>query len=605
MLLEPLWQRIFSCMGKDFYMKVDLSDVKVRSRKQRTAKTEYVVNAEEMQRCDANTIEYFGMPQLVLMERAALTAKELMERRWQGILGEGARVLIACGNGNNGGDGAALARLLFLAGCDVTVLVSGEWEKYSSALRKQMEILERYCADKRSKSGDDASNITMITDDDWKQERERESIRKAGAEKDGCLREYDLVVDALFGIGLSRPISGIYREKIEWLNRLGGKKAALDIPSGISARDGSVLGSAFRADLTVTFGFWKRGMLLYPGRDICGETIVADIGITRESFLGTCPAGVTIGRAGSAKKSIKDSVYLGTIIKRSQNSHKGTYGKVLLFAGSAGAPGAALLAGEAVLRSGAGMLRMVSPAENRELVISGLPEAMYQALNEETDWEKLLGWCDAVVAGPGIGRCDLTERSLEIILTVMSETGARKPIVLDADGLNLLAFSERLSELVKGYAGQGGIVMMTPHMAEFARLLHCSVQDLQKERMERLEEYCRKMEAILVSKDAATVVGYGGDCQNFRYYINQTGNSGMATAGSGDVLSGIMGALAAFTAVSLREHKEEADEMAAYFQAAYHAVYLHGLAGDAAAEKYGEASMKAGDIIRALPKLLG
>ena len=191
------------------------------------------------------------------------------------------------------------------------------------------------------------------------------------------------MVDALFGIGLSRPISGIYREKIEWLNRLGGKKAALDIPSGISARDGSVLGSAFRADLTVTFGFGKRGMLLYPGRDICGETIVADIGITRESFLGTCPAGVTIGRARSAKKSIKDSVYLGTIIKRSQNSHKGTYGKVLLFAGSAGAPGAALLAGEAVLRSGAGMLRMVSPAENRELVISGLPEAMYQALNEE------------------------------------------------------------------------------------------------------------------------------------------------------------------------------------------------------------------------------
>lgn len=574
-----------------------------------TATVEYIVSAEEMQRADENTINYFGIPQLVLMERAALTAKELMERRWQGILGEGARVLIACGNGNNGGDGAALARLLFLAGCDVTVLVSGEPEKYSSALRKQMEILERYCADKRSKSRDDASNITMITDDDWKQERERERIRKAerktGAEKDGCLRGYDLVVDALFGIGLSRPIGGIYREKIEWLNRLGGKKAALDIPSGISARDGSVLGSAFRADLTVTFGFWKRGMLLYPGRDICGETIVADIGITRESFLGTCPAGGTIGRADRAKKRIKDSVYLGTIIKRSQNSHKGTYGKVLLFAGSAGAPGAALLAGEAVLRSGAGMLRMVSPAENRELVISGLPEAMYQALNEETDWEKLLGWCDAVVAGPGIGRCDLAERSLEKILTVMSETGARKPIVLDADGLNLLAFSERLSELVKGYAGQGGIVMMTPHMAEFARLLHCSVQDLQKERMERLEEYCHKMGAILVSKDAATVVGYGGDCQNFRYYINQTGNSGMATAGSGDVLSGIMGALAAFTAVSLREHGEEADRGAAYFQAAYHAVYLHGLAGDAAAEKYGEASMKAGDIIRALPKLLG
>ncbi len=572
---------------------------------------EYIVSAEEMQRADANTIDHYGIPQLVLMERAALAAKELIGQRWQGISAEGSRVLIACGNGNNGGDGAALARLLFLSGCDVTVLVSGGREKYSSALRTQMEILERYCTCRGEKGGADGSALTIITDDDWKRGRAQKKGQEEEREREEGGRAYDLVVDALFGIGLSRQITGNYQEKIEWLNGLGGKKAALDIPSGVSAQDGSVLGCAFRADLTVTFGFLKRGMLLYPGREICGETIVADIGITEESFLGRYPAGITIGRAASDGRVMsrgmgiagEDSLRL--LVKRTQNSHKGTYGKVLLFAGSAGAPGAALLAGEAVFRSGAGMLQMVSPPENRELVISRLPEAMYRALDENTDWEKLLGWCDAVVVGPGIGQGDIAEASLEKILTLVSEKDLCKPIVLDADGLNLLAASERLSELAKKYTGQGGIVIMTPHMAEFARLLHCSVSEVQRERLERLEKYCRETGAILVSKDAATVVGCAGESKNFQYYINQTGNSGMASAGSGDVLSGIMGALAAFTAVRLRKGTEEADKKAAYFQAVCHAVYLHGLAGDLAAGKYGEASMKAGDIVMALPEVLG
>ena len=164
--------------------------------------------------------------------------------------------------------------------------------------------------------------------------------------------------------------------------------------------------------------------------------------------------------------------------RRDPNGHKGSFGKALLFAGSAGTPGAALLAGEAVLRSGAGMLQIVSPAENRELILTRLPEAMYQALTEQTDWEKMLKWCDAVVIGPGIGQGTAAQKSMEKILTYMSENRAIKPVILDADGLNLLASSGRLSELVKIYTAQGGIVIMTPHMAEFARLLHCSVPEL-------------------------------------------------------------------------------------------------------------------------------
>ena len=548
---------------------------------------EYIVDVGEMQRADENTIQYFGVPQLVLMERAALEARDAILQKWPEIFTESARILVAAGNGNNGGDGAALARLFFLMGHDVTVLVSGQEEKYSPAMRKQMEILGKYAAAIKGQVDIPEKYLRVIVDEEWEREacREKES--------------YDLAVDALFGIGLSREISGIYRKKIEWLNGLSGKKAALDIPSGISAQDGSVLGCAFRADLTVTFGFLKRGMLLYPGRELCGEQKTADIGITAESFLGEYPAGTTLDRKAD------DTVR--AFLSRRQNSHKGSFGKVLLMAGSAGTPGAALLAGEAVLRSGAGMLQIVSPPENREIMITRLPEAMYQALSEDTDWEKLLGWCDAVVAGPGIGQGELAEQNMEKILTLVSEKSLRKPLVLDADGLNLAASSEKLSELIRAYTAQGGIVIMTPHMAELARLLHCSIKELQTARLEMMGQYVRESGVILAGKDAVTIVGYGRETGAFRYYINQTGNSGMATAGSGDVLSGIMGALTALTAVRQKagEKKESgATEKEAYFQAASMAVYLHGLAGDMAAEKYGEVSMKAGDLMRELPELL-
>lgn len=547
-----------------------------------------MVNSDEMRRADENTISYFGVPQLVLMERAALAAKEYIGAMWPEISGGSARILIALGNGNNGGDGAALARLFYLQGHRVTVLVNGNGEKYSSALKKQMEILENYRT--AEKANDDLASrqasLHILTEEEWIKQSKQSGTA------------YDLVVDALFGIGLSRPVSGVDKEKIVWLNGLSGKKAALDIPSGVSVRDGHVLGEAFRAELTVTFGFLKTGMLLYPGKELCGKIEVADIGITEESFLKKYPAGITLGRV-----ALKNGRF-----ERKQNSHKGSFGKVLLFAGSAGAPGAALLAGEAVLRSGAGMLRLVSPAENREIVLTRLPEAMYEKLESNTDWKKMLDWCDAVVVGPGIGKEGPVKEGLDRILTFMSDTPVRKPLVLDADGLNLAAASEELFQRIKLYTASGGIVVMTPHMAEFARLLHCNIGKLQEKRLEEAERFVRETGVILVSKDAATIVCYTDKENHFHYYINQTGNSGMATAGSGDVLSGVAGAFAAFTAVQLREQGEaltggNPDRKKACFEAACRAVYVHGAAGDKAAEKYGEVSMKAGDIIDALPEL--
>lgn len=551
----------------------------------------YIVNVEEMRRADETTISHFGVPQLVLMERAALAAEDFILQQWPELFSENARILIAVGNGNNGGDGAALARLFYLSGHRVTVLVSGNAEKYSSALKRQMEILERYRVEREKQGNTDFRRaLHIITDDVW-QNRDRQDKES-----------YDLVVDALFGIGLSRLVEGLYREKIEWLNSLSGKKVSLDIPSGISGQDGSMLGVSFRADLTVTFGFLKTGMLLYPGKELCGDIKVAEIGITEESFLGKYPTGITFDRTDATKD------HLRRFLHREKNSHKGSFGKVLLFAGSAGAPGAALLAGEAVLRSGAGMLRIVSPAENRELVLTRLPEAMYQILKEDTDWEDMLNWCDAVVVGPGIGRGSPAEEGLKKIVTLLSEKFREKPLVLDADGLNLAAESEELSRKIRAFAASGGIVIMTPHMAEFSRLLHCTMGELQAERMEKAKRFAAENGVILMSKDAVTIVCCADGIDHFHYYINRTGNSGMATAGSGDVLSGITGALAAVTAVRQRERRkgisdEAPDSKTAYFDAACKAVYLHGTAGDKAAKRYGETSMKAGDIISMLPEI--
>lgn len=558
---------------------------------------EYLVTASEMRQADENTIGYFGVPQLVLMERAALAARDAIMAKWPEVFQKAARILIAVGNGNNGGDGAALARLFFLRGFDVTVFISGKTEKYSDALKKQMEILERYKKAREEEQGGKSrcgGSLRIIDDDTW----EKEISEKDGG--DG----FDLVADALFGIGLGREITGIYDKKIRWLNQLSGKKAALDIPSGISAEDGRVLGCSFRADLTVTFGFLKRGMLLYPAKELCGEVTVADIGITEESFLQNLPSGMTIRRGGQAVSEL--------FPLRKENSHKGSYGKVLLIAGSVDTPGAALLSGEAVLRSGAGMLQIVSPAENRELILGRLPEAMYRIWDDHVDWKRLLDWCDAVVMGPGIGQGKTAETTMEKIFGLLTQENTNTPVILDADALNLIAGSEKLSDSVKQYTASGGIVVMTPHMAEFARLLHCGMQELSADRMGKAEEFCRETGVILVSKDAATVAGYCRENGRFCYYINQTGNSGMATAGSGDVLSGILGASAGLTAAEYErsglQHGEERDsadrEKAAYFKAVYRAVYLHGSAGDRAADQYGKASMKAGDMIKVLPELL-
>ena len=520
-----------------------------------------VLSASEMRFADENTIKYIGMPQLVLMERAALESKRVISEHYQKLLSDNAKILIVAGKGNNGGDGVALARLFYLSGYDVTVYVSSEREHFSEALKKQLEIADFY-------------HIKIESD--------YETIKN---------QKYTFIIDALFGIGLGRNLSDEYQQLISDLNQMSAVKVALDIPSGVSADDGYIFGTAFRADMTITFGFLKTGLLLYPGKTYCGNVIVADIGIDSFGFMDRIPCGYTYPR---------DLKTTDIFNKRTDNSHKGTYGKVLLVAGSENAPGAALLAGKSVLRTGAGMLKVLTPLCNKELLLSNLPEAMF-ADSEQADIKEEIKWCDQIVLGPGLGKTENTKRLfMDIVKTLLEECSNgeiskeafRLSLVIDADGLNLISEYEDLYKNVQTLAKYIPIVL-TPHMAELARLMKTSVKELSENRVALLNTFCKKMGCIVVSKDAVSLVGMYTDA--FRFYVNQTGNNGMATAGSGDVLAGIIGAV-------LAGIKNKSFENC--FDGTVHAVYLHGMAGDMAAEKAGKASMLAGDIIGQLPILL-
>lgn len=520
----------------------------------------HVLNAREMRTADENTIQKIGVPQLVLMERAALESKNIILEKYKEHLSKGASILIIAGNGNNGGDGVALARLFHLMGMDVTILISSFQEKYSDALKKQCEIADFY---------------------QIKTEHDIEKIKD---------NKYRLIVDALFGIGVSRDLSKEHQNLLSIVNRMQAIKVALDIPSGICADNGHVFGGAFQADLTITFGFLKVGLLLYPGKQYCGQVVVADIGIDKYSLLNSAPMAFTYE---------KEAVLTDILERRSDNSHKGTYGKVLLLAGSKDAPGAALLAGRSIMRAGAGMLKLITPSCNKEMLLSNLPEAMF-ADAENVEISDAVKWCDQIVVGPGLGKGEdarrlFTQLIQELLEINHSQKGiqlSKYSIIIDADGLNLMAEDEVLyNEVVR--LAENMPVIITPHMAELARLMKVSVKELAENRLSLLENFSQNTGFITVSKDAVSVV-----CINktgFRYYINQTGNNGMATAGSGDVLSGILGAV-------LGCEKEKTMERC--FIAATKGVYLHGLAGDAAAGKNSKASLVASDIIEQLPNLL-
>ena len=493
----------------------------------------YIVTSQEMKEYDNNTIEQIGIPALVLMERAALALRDRVMEQIQNLnrAYDNVQVLIAVGSGNNGADGLALARLLCEQGIQVTVWECGKESSATESYKKQKEILEYYQVD--------------------------------FAKEDTLKENYDVIVDGIFGVGLTRDITGEMADIIGRLNQLGGWNLAIDIPSGICGTTGAVKGIAFCADETVTFGFGKRGMYLYPGASYCGKVSVADIGINERGFMGKIPAMFTY-----------DEDPCTLLPARKKDGNKGTFGKVLLLAGWETMAGAGVMSAKALLQTGAGMVKVCCSSENRCVLQAAVPEAMY---GDKENLNKDAQWADIFVAGPGLGQSDEAAECLQRLLDL--GFSMNKPVILDADGLNLLSCGKIKIE-------KGLKLIMTPHLGELSRLVGKDISYIKTHLVEVAKEAALDYDSVMVCKDARTYVHGSGEAG----YLNLTGNSGMATAGSGDVLSGVIGALLA----------QGMDP----FEAACTGVYLHGLAGDAASGQYTEYGVTAMRIVSQIEEVM-
>ena len=459
----------------------------------------YLVSASEMRRYDNNTIEKIGIPACVLMERAALAAAEAAEGYRAGQ-NAGKSVLVMAGTGNNGGDGLAVSRLLSEKGYQVEVWCVGNRERASGQWKQQMAILRNY--------------PVAFTE------------KPAGT-------AYTVLVDALFGVGLTREVSGEFGESVRIFNGLKGWKLALDLPSGIDSDTGKVLGCAVKADKTVTFGFCKRGLMLYPGCGYAGEVVTAEIGISERSFYGEVPQMYAYDENPQA-----------LMPKRDSGGNKGTFGKVL------------------------------SPAENRTIIQQSVPEALFGT------WEFLtegMEWADVIAIGPGLGKGCAARQCLE---EVVRNSG--KPLLADADGLNLLSEDAVLRGILAEQGAAGRQIVLTPHVGELARLTGKTAAACKEDLPGTGRELAELLHATVAAKDARTFI-----CKQGRgFCVNLTGNCGMATAGSGDVLAGVIAGL-------LAQGMEA-------FDAAAVGAYIHGLAGDRVSREKGMYACMAWDLAEAV-----
>ena len=512
-----------------------------------------VLSGKEMKAFDTRSIRGYGIPSLVLMERAALAvaekAEEILKRE------QAETVWSVCGFGNNGADGVAAARMLFLKGYDVKVLFPGRDGKGSEELEAQLNIVKRL-------------GIPVMTAEELPDAEEKRSpahpFAKTVTKANACR---GVILDAVFGIGLSRNVEGAYKKLIDWINRNEDMKTiAVDIPSGISSDTGEVMGDAVRADVTVTFGMKKLGQVLFPGREYCGELLVRDVGFVPES-------------SAEQEKHVQmlDREDLLRIPARTPDSNKGTYGKVLVMAGAKNMAGAACLSARAAYRMGAGLVKTFTPEENRIIVQEKLPEAIlssYDAREAGKDPESFARkiareteWADVIVLGPGIGMEDHARLMVENVLK-----DAYVPIILDADALNLAAEYRELT----GYFTEN--IIVTPHMKEMSRLTGIQIEEIKENPIRAAREFADQYGVVCVLKDAATVIA-GRDGKTF---VNGSGTPAMAKGGSGDVLTGV---IAGLIALGL----EESD-------AASLGVYVHGLAGEKAAKRFGVHAVLAGEI---------
>jgi ADP-dependent NAD(P)H-hydrate dehydratase / NAD(P)H-hydrate epimerase len=510
-----------------------------------------VATAEEMRRADRRATERYGIPSLLLMENAGRGAADALERTL-GPVG-GRRVVVVCGKGNNGGDGFVVARHLLGRGARVSAWLVGRSDDVRGDAWVNLEALRR--------AGEPVTEAP---------ERGEAAFDRLRAE----LTEADVIVDAVLGTGVRGAATGAIAAAIEAINAAGiaGRPVcALDLPSGLPSDGEASTGPVVRARVTVTFGLPKLGLILPAGAAHAGRVEIADIGVPRAWLEEGIPTALL--EAADVRASLP---------LRPAEAHKGSYGHLLVVAGSVGRTGAAVLACLGALRAGTGLVTCATPASQQPVVAAQLPEPMTESLPETAARTistkavervvELLGRMDALALGPGIGLDPETRTAVEMLVREVE-----RPMVVDADALTALAGNPALCRAAPAPR------LLTPHPGEAARLLGCTIAEVQADRIASARRLAAESGAIVALKGARTVVA---DPEG-RVTLNPTGNPGMATGGTGDVLTGVVGGLLA--------------QGVAPGVALGAAVYLHGLAGDLAAAARGQAGLVAGDLADALP----
>lgn len=500
-----------------------------------------ICSADQMRQADKNCIERTGIPGIILMENAAARCVDCIVADWNDISGKS--VACFCGKGNNGGDGLAIARLLSRMGAKVTVfLTHGDSYRGDAAINREI-ISHMNCTICHV-----PDNIAYL------------------------IHSYDIIVDAIFGTGIYGTVDDDTFSVIDAINKSGKYVLSVDIPSGINADTGEICGICVKATTTATFAAYKTGMLLFPACDYTGKIVVCDICMP-DSVLAD------INKFCTDKNFVRHN-----IPNRENNSQKGDYGKVLVIGGKEGMTGAPALAAEAAMRMGAGLVTVGICESLNPIMEQKLTEPMTCPLPEENGHlskaasdkiKQLMKGCDSVLFGPGIG----TDDDIYFLLKEVMEN-CSVPLIIDADGLNVLSIHPELLEICNCN------LIFTPHEVEMGRLLKQPLSHITENRISVSSFYAQENGLTLILKGHHTIVTAADGTQ----YINITGNPGLATGGSGDVLAGMTAALAA------RGLKEDI--------AAAVAVYLHGLSADLAAQELGEDSIIASDIIKYLPKAL-
>ncbi|MGZ8479290.1 MAG: NAD(P)H-hydrate dehydratase [Candidatus Binatia bacterium] len=508
-----------------------------------------VVTAAQMRELDRLTIQKYATPSLTLMERAGAGIAAAILGRFARAAKKG--VLIVAGKGNNGGDGFVVARLLKKKRIPCEVALLARHEELTADAAHNLRAWSKL---KGKVTEIDGSKLQLLS----------QSFARHG-----------LLVDAILGTGLKKAVAGLFGEAVTLMNASGLPTIAIDIPSGMDSDTGQQLGAAIQAEMTVALGYAKLGEVIHPGLTHVGELVVADIGIDSRALAEVAPQIELLDR----------ETVRWLVPRRQSDTHKGTYGHLLVVAGARGKTGAAILSCRAAMRTGAGLVTLAAPRALNAIFAGALVEVMTEPLGDETceqlemlsdaDWRRLIERKNVLLFGPGVGVSDATQSATRWLLRNVA-----MPWVIDADGLNNLALD--LDRLRRAQTAP----ILTPHPGEMARLIGKSTSDVNADRIEVARGFATAHRCHVVLKGARTVIATADG----KVFVNPTGNPGMASGGMGDVLAGIIAAL-------LGQGMSAEDAMKL-------GVFLHGYVGDRVAEAKGPIGLIASDIVDGLPKAL-